>query len=96
MSRADNYPDDIRQYDNDPRSPFYKDSDMWICGAATHLAATWLKELDDNTYIEALDWTRADVDVERGDQDVEFFLYEEAIKYVGKYREDFEPTTEEG
>lgn len=23
MSRYDNYPDDIRQYDHDPRSPFY-------------------------------------------------------------------------
>jgi hypothetical protein len=23
MPRFDNYPDDIRQYDNDPRSPFY-------------------------------------------------------------------------
>lgn len=25
MPRHDNYPDDIRQYDHDPRSPFYKD-----------------------------------------------------------------------
>lgn len=23
MPRTDNYPDDIRQYDHDPRSPFY-------------------------------------------------------------------------
>ena len=32
--RHDNYPDDIRQYDNDPRSPFYSggdadDFDVW-------------------------------------------------------------------
>jgi hypothetical protein len=26
MSQYDNYPDDIRRYDNDPRSPFYDDS----------------------------------------------------------------------
>ena len=25
--RNDNYPDDIRQYDDDPRSPFYVESD---------------------------------------------------------------------
>jgi hypothetical protein len=24
MARHDNYPDDIRNYDHDPRSPFYK------------------------------------------------------------------------
>lgn len=26
MARNDNYPDDIRRYDHDPRSPFYDDS----------------------------------------------------------------------
>lgn len=25
MARYDNYPDDIRQYDHDPRSPFYEE-----------------------------------------------------------------------
>ena len=25
--RDDNYPDDIRQYDSDPRSPFYEEPD---------------------------------------------------------------------
>ena len=28
MSRTDNYPDDIRQYDNDPRSPFFDDGGL--------------------------------------------------------------------
>lgn len=28
----DNYPDDIRMYDHDPRSPFYKEPD-WECPA---------------------------------------------------------------
>lgn len=27
MGRHDNYPDDIRQYDHDPRSPFYEEPD---------------------------------------------------------------------
>lgn len=28
MARCDNYPDDIRQYDDDPRSPFYAGDDF--------------------------------------------------------------------
>ena len=28
MSRTDNYPDDIRSYDHDPRSPFYDDGGL--------------------------------------------------------------------
>jgi hypothetical protein len=27
MPRTDNYPDDIRMYDDDPRSPFYEEPD---------------------------------------------------------------------
>jgi hypothetical protein len=91
MPRQDNYPDDIRQYDNDPRSPFYKDPDQWIYKEAEVLTNAWLKQLDDNNYIEELDWTRIDVDIERGDQDLDFFIYEEAFKYIEQYREDFEP-----
>ena len=29
---SDNYPDDIRQYDNDPRSPFYDPPSCPHCG----------------------------------------------------------------
>lgn len=32
MSRYDNYPDDIRSYDNDPRSPFYEEWTCPVCG----------------------------------------------------------------
>ena len=28
----DNYPDDIRQYDDDPRSPFYNQPTCPVCG----------------------------------------------------------------
>ena len=32
MSRYDNYPDDIRNYDHDPRSPFFKEPPEPHCG----------------------------------------------------------------
>lgn len=38
--RTDNYPDDIRQYDNDPRSPFYENP------------ADGLEELDEAELLE--------------------------------------------
>lgn len=31
MSDHSNYPDDIRMYDNDPRSPFYSEADACEC-----------------------------------------------------------------
>ena len=31
MPRTDNYPDNIRQFDNDPRSPFFNDPDYELC-----------------------------------------------------------------
>lgn len=32
MARTDNYPDDIRSYDSDPRSPFYQDPEQGLDG----------------------------------------------------------------
>ena len=32
----DNYPDDIRQYDDDPRSPFYNQPTCFYCGEDVH------------------------------------------------------------
>ena len=31
-----NYPDDIRQYDDDPRSPFFLDPTEPVCGTCGH------------------------------------------------------------
>jgi hypothetical protein len=57
----DNYPDDIRNYDNDPRSPFYKDPDAWMADKATEMAENWHDELGHTGKIEYEDWTLADL-----------------------------------
>ena len=44
MPRLDNYPDDIRQYDDDPRSPFYVDPMEAIYDARDALVDEWQKE----------------------------------------------------
>lgn len=44
-----NYPDDIRQYDNDPRSPFYDDSYERYMEAFSHEIA-----IDPNIMIDVL------------------------------------------
>ena len=44
-----NYPDDIRQYDNDPRSPFYDDLKERYMEAFTHEIA-----IDPNIMIDVL------------------------------------------
>ncbi len=42
--RIDNYPDDIRQYDNDPRSPFFDEGpELDQEEVANNLADEWLK-----------------------------------------------------
>jgi hypothetical protein len=47
MPRHENYPDDVRQYDNDPRSPFYDNSrEDALYDARDALAAAWRDEYD--------------------------------------------------
>lgn len=89
--RDKNYPDDIHQYDDDPRSPFFVDPLEWMVEAAENLAEQWRKDLGNHNYIEPLDWNRADVDADRGEQDIDFYLFGLAYKYIEKYQEDFEP-----
>ena len=52
MSRHDNYPDDIRSFDNVPGSPFYVDPNEWMEERADELAAEWDKELSETGIIE--------------------------------------------
>lgn len=88
----DNYPDDIRQYDNDPRSPFYVDPDeAWLEEAQMQLANEWEKELAETGYVDVLDWEQADFDVERGDQPLDVFIQVKACDYVNENRDDFRP-----
>lgn len=48
MNSASNYPDDIRKYDNDPRSPFFDDGgyDVWVDDRMGELLED-MSELDD-------------------------------------------------
>ena len=91
MARNENYPDDIRMYDNVPGSPFYEDPNEWMHDAATELGQKWEDALKADNYIEELDWDRADVDVDRGDQELSFYLEEKAYKYIEAYPDDFHP-----
>jgi len=67
MSREfDNYPDDIRQYDDDPRSPFYVDPNEWQIEEADKLAALWLKEYETfGDLTRQFGWTIADIEAEK-------------------------------
>jgi hypothetical protein len=92
MPRNDNYPDDIRMYDNDPRSPFYVDPDEgWLEDAQNKLNDAWLAELAEHGYVEALDWSLADFDAARGAQDLDVFIQVKSADYVEQYRDDFRP-----
>jgi hypothetical protein len=96
MSRNDNYPDDIRQYDNDPRSPFYVDpDDEWLEDAQNNLCAAWEKELAQCGYVEALDWDMADFEVARGKTALDVFVQMKSADYVNEHRDDFRPFGEE-
>ena len=93
MSRHDNYPDDIRQYDNDPRSPFYDDPDEWMVAESDDLAEKWEKELLETNRIDDLDYHLDDIEVlcaERDNCDYEVVLkilaYAEISANPDKYR----------
>ena len=61
MSRHENYPDDIRSYDNVPGSPFYQDPNEWMHEKADEMATAWLEELGTTGMIEHEDWSLADL-----------------------------------
>jgi len=96
MSRNDNYPDDIRQYDNDPRSPFYEDpDDDWLEDAQNNLCDAWAKELAESGYVEELDWDSADFEVARKDQPLDVFMQVKSADYVNEHRDTFRPFGQE-
>jgi len=96
MPRDDNYPDDIRQYDNDPRSPFYTGDD-WMDEYIEKLADDWDDELSKTGIVEELDITLADILVVMGKDDdvaVQNYLTDEAEKTVRSDPERFVPNLE--
>lgn len=93
MPRDDNYPDDIRQYDNDPRSPFYEDPDEWMEEKADELADDWYREFTISGRIDYLDWDTAEVKFLMAGHSVDAFtlIRNEAHKTVRAYPEDYLP-----
>jgi hypothetical protein len=57
----DNYPDDIRQYDNCPGSPFFEDPNEWFEQKSIDLGMDFVEEMVKSDYVEELDWDRADM-----------------------------------
>ena len=93
MSRDDNYPDDIRMYDDDPRSPFFTGDD-WMDKPIEELANDWDDELEKTGIVEELDITLADILVVCGSDDdaaVQVYLTEEAERTVRATPERFQP-----
>jgi len=91
MSRNDNFPDDIRMYDDDPRSPFYTGDD-WMDEHIEKLADDWDDELAKTGVVEELDITLADILVVMGKDDdiaVQNYLTDEAEKTVRANPERF-------
>ena len=91
MSRDENYPDDIRQYDDDPRSPFYTGDD-WMDEPIEQLANDWDDELEKTGIVEELDITLADILAVMGKDDdaaVQVYLTEEAERTVRANPERF-------
>lgn len=58
---SENYPSDMRQYDNDPRSPYYVDPDEWMEDKANEIAAEWYSEFVIGGRVDELDWDTAEI-----------------------------------
>jgi hypothetical protein len=56
-----NYPDDIRNFDNHPQSPFFVDPNAWQAVKAAEMAEEWLDELAHTGSIGYEDWSWADL-----------------------------------
>jgi len=93
MARNDNYPDDIRQYDNDPRSPFYDSrEDDEVRDKADAVGDLWLAELNEFNEISELGLDRADLLVlveESNHVSIEGLIYECAFQEVSSNREKY-------
>ena len=96
MSRHDNYPDDIRKYDDDPRSPFYVDPDAWMDAAIEVLANQWRNELMTTKRIDDLDEDCHDIHIrmkKRNTIDVLDVLHPLASIEVNREPEKYAPAS---
>ena len=85
MPRNDNYPDDIRMYDNDPRSPFYDNSaDEAMEDAAQEKADQYWAEYLATGRIDDLDLETADLKILAQEQNIGFeqIIYNECAELV--------------
>ena len=99
MNRDSNYPDDIRQYDSDPRSPYYVDDSEWIEPEANELYDDWQVELKALGRIDLLDYDEADIQTLAVKQQKSFdaVLYDLAYSYVADHEEEFiDPILDDG
>jgi hypothetical protein len=85
MSRSDNYPDDIRQYDNVPGSPFYEDPNEWMPIKATEQAEAWLEELGTTGKIKEEDWSLADLVVLMAEAGMDPDIPQERLHFLEAY-----------
>ena len=74
MPRLDNYPDGIRQYDDDPRSPFYVDPNEWMNSKADELATTYWTEYLKTARVDDLDLNTEELElIALGDGPSDFY-----------------------
>ena len=93
MARNDNYPDDIRQYDNDPRSPFYDSrEDDEVREKADAIGSLWWAEFNEFGELSELGLDRADLLVlveETNNVSIEGVIYDKAFQEVSTNREKY-------
>ncbi len=101
MSRSDNYPDDIRQFDNHPQSPFFVDPNAWMTEACDKLADEWFEELGTTGIIVDEDWSLADLVIlmtedgmdPESDNDKIEFLRGRAMEWIEMNPTEFHPSS---
>ena len=92
MPRNDNYPDDIRCYDDDPRSPFYTDPEEGLEEAAINLADAWDAEMIETRRIKDLGLTTYAILNELGtdnEEEIQNYLFEKAKEYLRESAEQY-------
>jgi hypothetical protein len=99
MPRNDNYPDDIRSYDDDPRSPFYVDPNGWMEEASDVLAEDMAKQLADTGLIDLMpnvEYSKEEIELEAKDRDtdVENLLPHLAYEHIEQYPDYYNPNLE--
>ena len=87
-----NYPDDIRMYDDDPRSPFFTGDD-WMDKPIEELVEDWANEIKLTGRIEEIDIDLHDIDALLGHYaspvEIDVYINDRATKTVRENPERF-------